>query len=561
MRRLGAFLVFRLLPGLLFLAVIWYGYDLARSIARYLGEQNQYAERQPAYAATASQLMETRVPEPTGEAAERGASRILAQPFWADMLAQFVTNTPVNAAPVMPAFATNTPAVEPSAAATATPVPPTPAAAEPPADAVIGTPRPLPTVLFLGDPAPGQVDVTAIPTRVEPIDRQGYDLMNILLLGTDEELTGDNFRRTDTMIILSINRTTGSVAMLSLPRDLFVYIPAWSMQRLNLAWARGENGGWVDGPFELMRQTILYNFGINVHYYVLINLSGFTRAIDLLGGVNVAVDCAIQDLPLIGAEVPRAARPVGEEGFHVLDIGEYTLTGAEALWYARSRYNSSDFDRGRRQQQILRAVWRSALDSGRLTANPAQLLEWWTLAGEIVETNLRFEDIVGLAPIALNLRPGLIENFALVRTYHTTPWQPPSGDFVQLPVYETLRPLLEDFYRPPTTNQIVVEGAQIRVLNGTAQANWDRVAAGRLGWDGLNAAAAGPADRSDYPDTILIDYTGQSKGSSRGEIARILNIKPENIRIEPDPNRQVDFEVIVGSSYNSCTFSVLPVDG
>ncbi len=509
---------------------------------------------------------------PAGESGIRGAGRILAQPAVEDLgtqIAQFATNTPAGQAEPELAFATNTPAggsqdapAEPTVEATQ--VLPTAINNEPqsaPVEIEAGTPRPLPTIMFLGDPDPGQVDVTAIPTRLDPIDRQGYNLMNILLMGTDEEITNDGFRRTDTMIILSINRDTGTVAMLSLPRDLFVYIPSWGMQRLNLAWARGENGGWNDGPFELVRQTILYNLGINVHYYALIDLSGFREAIDLLGGVDVAVDCALQDLPLIGADIPAAARPIGEEGYHILDVGQYHLSGGEALWYARSRSNSDDFDRGRRQQQILRAAWRKALDSGQLTSNPTQLLDLWNLSSGIVETNLRFEDVIGLIPTALNLQPGLIENFAFIRTYHTQPWQPPSGDFVQLPLYDTLRPLLEDFYLPPTTNQVRLEGAQIRVFNGTANANWDQVAASRLAWDGLAAVAAGAAERTDYADTILIDYKGGSKGSSRAEIAKILNVKPENIRVEPDTNREVDFEVYVGSSYNSCTFSVLPVDG
>lgn len=559
-RRFFGIIIFRILPLILLLAIAWTGIGLIQNIARYLGEQAEYERRKPEFAETA-----TAIAQPSDESALRGAGRILAQPFTRDVathIAQFVTNTPTN--PL--AFATNTPADAQNVATitpTLEPALPTTVVndAQPTPDLEAMTPRPLPTVMFLGDPDPGQVDVTAIPPRLEPIDRQGYDLMNILLMGTDEEITNDGFRRTDTMIILSINRDTGTVAMLSLPRDLFVYIPEWGMQRLNLAWARGENGGWNDGPFELVRQTILYNLGINVHYYALIDLSGFREAIDLLGGIDVAVDCAIQDLPLIGADVPAAARPVGEEGFHVLDVGQYHLTGGEALWYARSRTNSDDFDRGRRQQQILRAVWRKALDSGQLTSNPAQLLELWNLASEIVETNLRFEDIIGLVPTALSLQPGQIENFALIRTYHTQPWQPPNGDFVQLPLYETLRPLLEDFYLPPTDNQIRLEGAQIRVFNGTTNANWDQVAASRLAWDGLGAAAAGPADRTDYLDTVLIDYKGGSKGSSRNEIARILNVKPENIRVEPDSNREVDFEVFIGSNYNSCTFSVLPVDG
>ena len=240
----------------------------------------------------------------------------------------------------------------------------------------------------------------------------------------------------------------------------------------------------------------------------------------------------------------------------MLHVGYYHLTGGEALWYARSRDNSSDFDRGRRQQQILRAIWRKARSTGQL----ANLPTLWNQGLQVVQTNLGFQDMVGLLPIALNLDPSRIENFLLTRTYHTTPWQTPDGDFVQLPVYETMRPLLEDFYQPPTESQIEIGGASVIVRNGTANANWDIVAAERLAWDSFAATAAGPADKTDYQDTSLIDHTGQEKGSSRNEIAKILNVKPENIQIAADPNREADFEVILGANYNSCTFAVLPVN-
>ncbi len=590
MRKLLRLVVFRLVPLLLIVAVIWSGYGVARAVLRQVNEQKVAAERAPVYAETVTAIGATLVTHtptstpttaasatPTASATLTATSTLTASPTASatSTATATPTSTPTLTSTTAPqavaqAFATNTPhavAVTippvntlPPLPATDTPAPPTapPATITPPptAPAQTATPRPLPTIRYLGDPDPSQVDVTAIPTRVEPVARD-YDLLNVLLMGSDGEITGDGFVRTDTMIVVSINRDTGSVAMLSLPRDLFVYIPSWGMQRLNLAYTRGQSGGWNDGTFELLRQTILYNFGINVHYYALIDLSGFREAVDTLGGVDIAVDCAIEDLPLIGADVPAAARRVNEDGYYALDVGYYTLDGGEALWYARSRHNSTDFDRGRRQQQLLRALWRKARDTGQL----ARLPELWSLGTRIVETNLTFEDVVGLLPLALNLNPALIENFALVRTYHTTPWQTPDGDYVQLPVYETMRPLLEDFYQPPTLSQIAAEAATITVYNGTANADWDRVAAERLAWDGLVATAAGAAERADYTETLLIDYTGQSKGSSRGSIASVLNIKPENIVISPDPNRTTDFEVILGSEYNSCTFSVLPVSG
>jgi polyisoprenyl-teichoic acid--peptidoglycan teichoic acid transferase len=456
--------------------------------------------------------------------------------------------------PAAPIIVTNTlpPSNTPAATVpTATPLVPMTVAptatTNPPTLAIMPTVA-LPTLLAPAAPDPSKVDVTAIPTPVEAVPRN-YNLVNIMLLGVDEEIVDDNIIRTDTMIIVSINRDTGTVSMLSLPRDLFVYIPGWSMQRLNLAYGHGEAVGWTDGGFGLLRQTIFYNFGINVHYYALVNLSGFAQIIDTVGGIDLAVDCALEDLPLIGAELPSAVVPSAQEDYYVLPVGYYSMSGREALWYARSRHNSSDFDRGRRQQQLLRALWRAARDRGLIAQAPTL----WNETIEVIDTNMPFDQMVSLLPIAAGLSPNNIDTFTLIRTYHTAPWQPPDGQNVQLPLYDTMRPLLEDFYTPPSANQTAVAAPTVLVQNGTANANWDRVAADRLGWVGFAATPNGAADNANYSDTILIDYTGQEKGSAVEQIAQALNIAPQNIRVEPRADRVADYQVIIGSTYNSCT--------
>jgi len=311
-----------------------------------------------------------------------------------------------------------------------------------------------------------------------------------------------------------------------------------------------------------MRQVILYNLGINVHYYALVDLSGFAELIDTLGGVDVAVDCPILDDELIGAEVPAAAQQIGPDDF-LLPVGYYTFSGAEALWYARSRYNSDDFDRGRRQQQLLRAAWRKVRDSGVL--NDVGALPGLVSEGlEVLDTDLQVGDILGLLPVAVQVSPDQIENFRFARLYHTTPWTPNTGPYagqnVQLPNPDQVFELMTDFYTPPTDNQISARLASIRVRNGTPNALWDRVAAERLGWSNLAAYAAGEAEQGEYPSTMIIDYTSSEKGSSLGVIARELNVKPEHIVIQPDPNREVDFDVIVGADYNACAGNILDPD-
>lgn len=541
LRRVAGFILFKVIPLLLILGIVWSGAQLAQAALRLAEQRSTYAARAEAYAQTATAI----APTPTLE------GEVFADLF--SISGQlFVTNTPRATSDV--SFATNTPVVTPTPGATATQPPP----AELPA---LAATNPLPTIVFLPEPTfdPNQPAPTALPTAFPIIDRRGANLMNILLMGQDNEITGDSLARTDTMIIVSINRDTNTVAMLSLPRDLFVYMPNAGMQRLNVAYAVGNALGWQGGPFFYMRQVILYNFGINVHYFAMVDLSGFATLIDRIGGVEVAVDCPIQDLPLIGAEVPADARRVGEYEY-LLDVGFYRFNGQEALWYARSRSNSDDFDRGRRQQQLLRAAWRQVRDSGLL--NDVAALPGLVSDGlAVLNTDLQVQDILGLLPVALQVAPDQIENFRFARLYHTTPWTPQIGAYagqnVQLPNPDAVFQLMTDFYTPPTANQVAARTAAIRVLNGTANPAWDRVAAERLSWDNLPALAAGQADRQDHPTTMIIDYTGSDKGSSLTSIARALNVRPENVVIQPDPNRVVDFEVIVGADYRSCTGNVL----
>lgn len=589
-RRFGRFVLFRAVPAVLILGIIWFGYGAVRAVARRVNEQTLADQRHPAYQQTATAIaptLTTHTPTstptntpsltptntatwtatatatPTATATLTPTNTATATPSETPTatstpltVAQvLVTNTPRQPVLLPPSNTPAAPTAEPTAPPSPTPLPPPTVALPATSDAA---PRPLPTLIPISTVNPNAAAAagTAIPTIVPTLDRHGYDLFNILLLGTDGELTGDNFDRTDTMIVLSINRTTNTVAMLSLPRDLYVYIPGWTMQRLNLAYTRGETVGWTDGGFGLLRETLLYNFGLNVHYYALINLSGFKQMIDTLDGVDIAVDCAIQAYALIEAPPPPEAIPDADK-LYTLPVGFYHMDGGSALWYARARGNAIEFDRGRRQQQILRAIWRKARDTGLLTKAP----ELWGQATQVVKTNLSFEDMLGLLPIALSLDTSRMEQFTFTRLYHTTPWQPPDGSFVQLPNYEPVREMLNDFYQPPTSNQVVVEGAQIMVYNGTASADWDRVVAESLAWEGFGAVSAGPADSAGYTDTVLIDYTGRTKGSSLQDLIRILHVKPENVRIEPDPNREADFKVIVGSNYSSCSaLGVVPVE-
>lgn len=307
-----------------------------------------------------------------------------------------------------------------------------------------------------------------------------YEILNILLVGHDGDVvpSDPNFH-TDTMIVVSINRDTNTVSMLSLPRDLYVYIPNWGINRLNTAWMYGEAIGWTDGGWGMMRQTILYNFGIEVHYYAMVDFDAFQEIINTIGGVDIAVDCSIQDLRYQG---PGDDGIPGLEDYQdfTLDVGVYHMDGDLALWYSRSRHSTMEFDRGRRQQQVLRAIWAQTKANGMIT----QIPDLWDQITSVVDTNLPLSEVIGLIPLALSIEPNDIENHFFRKNIETIAWQPPDGANVQLPEPTGgMMRLIENFLQPPTQNCLRLENANIEIYNGSPNEGWDIVAAERLVWE------------------------------------------------------------------------------
>ena len=420
------------------------------------------------------------------------------------------------------------------------------------------TPAPLelPKLVAPRNPSAGlELSGTAVP-RPASIVARDYDLVNIILLGADDELTDDNFIRTDTMIIVSLNRDTGTVSMVNLPRDLFLYIPSGRMGRLNIAYGIGENLNWQpDGGFGLLRQTIFYNFGINVHYYARANFTGFKAIIDHLGGVEIAVDCRYRDLYPVARMNPDAGDDAGF-AMRTLETGYYTFDGYDALWYARTRRLTDDLDRGRRQQQLLRAMWRKARANGLIAAMPAL----WGDISETVDTNLPLDIMLGLLPQLINLDLADVDNYTFTRRYHTLNWRTPAGYAVLLPQAEEVAKLMQDFYTPPAPHQSALASPSVRIYNASGNKDWDRVASERLRWDGHNAVAMGSRTEDGVVQSSrLIDYAAASKGSLVPKLLRALNLRRDQVETKANPAREVDYEIILGADYDSCTYGVLPI--
>jgi len=247
--------------------------------------------------------------------------------------------------------------------------------------------------------------------------------MNIMLLGSDQRPNDGGFR-TDTIILLTLNPVDGTAHLTSFPRDLYVYIPGWTVQRINTAF---QHGG-----FELLAITMEYNFGVRPDYYVMINLWSFIDVIDSLGGVNVEVGRTLCDHR-------------DQYGNYCVYEGMESMDGETALWYVRSRYSSNDFDRGRRQQEVILAAFEKLLSLDGISRAP----DLYDIYIENVTTDMRFDDMTELLPLASNLASsGDIERF-YIGPPQVTSWTNYNGASVLLPNREAVLVVMRQALNSP----------------------------------------------------------------------------------------------------------------
>lgn len=247
------------------------------------------------------------------------------------------------------------------------------------------------------------------------------DTLNVLLTGSDTR-PGFPGNRTDTIMILSFNMDAGSVSMISIPRDLYVYLPGHGMARINTAEGRAG--------IRLLADTLRYNLGITTHHSVRINFEGFISAVDTLGGIDIMNERRIVDT----CDLQPVEYPAGLQH----------LDGTSALCYARVRKTTSDFDRMRRQQQIIDAVFEKAVTLHGLASAP----ELYSSYAEYVETDLTMDAVLQLLPLAVHVvnHPEDIHHYTIAREHVQTHTVPDTGAMVLLPVHDAIQLLLEEAF-------------------------------------------------------------------------------------------------------------------
>ncbi len=373
-----------------------------------------------------------------------------------------------------------------------------------------------------GDAPPPALDLPAIGAW------RGEARINVLLIGIDQRPgEAPATARSDALMLLTLDPVARTAGLLSIPRDLYVPLPGRGQDRINAAHAYG-------GPTYVM-QTVEYNLGIPVRYYIRLNFASAARLIDLAGDVEVYNERDIDD-----PDFPDEA--YGYDPFR-LPAGWHRLDGRSALKYMRTRHGGSDFDRLRRQQQVAVALREALRSNSALSALLPQLPQMLQSLGGAIETNLSTIELAQLALLAREIPDERIARVVIDETAARS-WTTPEGGSVLIPIRERVRDLRAQFYAP----QPEAPNAPLRVIiqNGTLRTGLAAGTKAYLEGRGIVVLSIGDAPQR-HARSVIVDYKGQPEQTRL--LAAELGLPLTSITVALDPAGAPDALIILGDDF------------
>lgn len=205
------------------------------------------------------------------------------------------------------------------------------------------------------------------------------NLINILLIGQDRR-EGQGRQRSDSMILLTVNKAKKTITLTSFMRDMYVKIPGYGKNKINASY--------VYGGMQKLDETLMENFGIHVDGNVEVDFSGFMEIVDIMGGVDIALNQEEADY------LNRRGNWDVEENQHWnLTAGVNHLSGSQALAYCRIRYvGNADYERTERQRTVLTKLFEKVreMDLGTMNALLNKVVE-------LISTDMTRNEITGYA--------------------------------------------------------------------------------------------------------------------------------------------------------------------
>ncbi len=396
-------------------------------------------------------------------------------------------------------------------------------------------------------------------TGKETLKGESENRINVLVLGMGGPSHPGGFL-TDSLMVVSIRPKEKQIAMISIPRDLYVPIENHGQGKVNSAFYDGYNDyaskncnkknkadcqkSAMSAGADLSSKTISSALDLPIHYYVTVEFEGFEKIIDSLGGIDVNVDKAIYD-PLFPAEDMEHYSPFK------IKAGLQHLDGKTALKYARSRETTSDFDRAARQQKILLAVKEKMVKADFLT-NPKKISDVLSSLTDSLFTNFTLSEIKVLAEMSKDFN----STNSVSKVFTNGPdgelvdyndgvyyLKPKTGNFKE--IQRIVREIFDAFSATPKKQTINIE-----IYNGSSNSKESlSKLSDELELDSNNFNVTGIFSNKTISKTIIYDYTGGSKRDALKSLETKFGAK--SIAQEKTSSDDADFCIILGQDYKS----------
>jgi LCP family protein required for cell wall assembly len=341
------------------------------------------------------------------------------------------------------------------------------------------------------DAGPGGQDAGVDPlAQAPPVDflGAGADTEYILLLGFDDwtRLPG----RTDSIMIVAARHGSGDIGVISVPRDLWVYIPGYEPGRINKVFRVGNKLHGRGGGHKLIKKVVEREFGVPISYTAAVDFKGFEAIVDQLGGIEVDVECPIKD---------NFISPTAKDGYEPLWVsaGRRRIDGRTALLFARSRHGRTDLDRARRQQAVLLGLKRRLARFDVIPRLPAL----WDEIEDHVATDLDLAGAFRLARLSASAGPGMVHGMVLGPPVVYS-FRAPEGKAVLKLNREELKKAMDDLFLAPAPGY---RGKPV-CPSVNAAINWrERARKYRERKRAAKLEGAADGGMGDYPDPVELE--------------------------------------------------------
>ncbi len=372
---------------------------------------------------------------------------------------------------------------------------------------------------------------------------EGEGRVNILLLGTgDEGHAGQDL--SDTMIVASIDPKSYDVAMLGIPRDLYVKIPGYGFNKINEAHAFGEAQKLGGGP-ALAVKTVSELINQPIHYFIKVDFSGLRLAVDAMGGVAI-----YNTYDLYDSEYPCDRNEGLSCGFK-LKSGYYHMDGPLALKYARCRRGNcgDDYGRAKRQQSVVVALRDQALRLGNIL-NPAKASELINIAGDHLRTDIGLEEMKRLIELGGKINSNEIASRVLDAKDEGLVKNSNIGEAsVVIPTagignYKAIRSFVSSLF---IDGYVKSEAARVEIRTGSARPSTSYALAVILKSLGYNVVKVNSIGEGGDSATKLIDNVSKSKPYTLKYLENRL--KTSSQKAGNTTVSQADITIILGDDY------------